>query len=213
MATDEPRELHVLILAAGGSQRFGSPKQLLLVDNETLLHRVCRAALSVCPHVTVVLGAHAEIISRAIEDLPLMRITNPDWNSGMSSSLRAGVLSLPATADGVMIMLTDQPFLTAEHLQQLASEWYRQPESIVAGSYSDTTGVPVIFPRDEFARLASLSGDHGARGLLETSDCRVVTVAMPAAAHDIDTSSDADRVQKQMNVDIRRPDVEAVPDS
>ena len=95
----EDTELHCLVLAAGDSQRLGKPKQLLRIENETLLHRICREAQLVSQHVTVVLGAQAAQVTQAIDDLPVMRINNPDWREGIASSLRAGVLSLPATAD------------------------------------------------------------------------------------------------------------------
>ncbi len=146
--TGEEYELHGLVLAAGGSQRLGQPKQLLQVDDETLLHRACRQALVVCDEVTVVLGAAAAEIGQAISDLPLGRLINPDWQSGMASSIRAGITALPVTADGVLILPCDQPALTATDLQRLAASWRVQSDRIVAAAYDGIQGVPVIWPRD-----------------------------------------------------------------
>ncbi len=185
--TGEEYELHGLVLAAGGSQRLGQPKQLLQVDNETLLHRACRQALVVCDEVTVVLGAAAAEIGQAISDLPLGRLINPDWQSGMASSIHAGITALPVTADGVLILPCDQPALTATDLQRLAASWRVQSDRIVAAAYDGIRGVPVIWPRDRFADLLGLSGDRGARELLNADAAQVVSVDMPAAALDIDT--------------------------
>lgn len=210
MTVDEIAELHMLVLAAGDSRRFGSPKQLLAVDGETLLHRVSRQAQSVCPRVTVVLGARAPAMTQAIEDLPVMRISNPDWQSGMASSLRAGVLSLPATADAIMILLCDQPAVTAEHMQLLMETWQRQPVAIVAGAYNGIRGVPVVFPRDYFSQLVTLSGDKGARELLDAPDAMVIPVDLPAAAYDIDTPADIERLQENANIQISKPAAETL---
>ena len=210
---DDALEVHTLILAAGESSRFGSPKQLLNVNNETLLHRACREAQSVCPRVTVVLGAHADCMIDAIADLPLMRITNPDWRSGMASSICAGVLSLPATADGVMIVLCDQPAVTGQHLQTLIDAWHGQPEHIITSRYSGINGVPAIFPRDQFAGLLSLAGDQGARGLIESRVGIVTPIDLPVAAHDIDTPADMEDLQTRMNMQIEPPVVETATDA
>lgn len=209
-STEHDCELHCLVLAAGESQRLGSPKQLLTIDDETLLHRVCREAQSVCPNVTVVLGAQAAAVTQAIDDLPVMRIHNPDWQEGIASSLRAGVMALPATADGVLILLCDQPTVSARHFQLLIDAWQRQPATIVASAYNGLFGVPIIFPRDDFAGLVTLSGDHGARDLLKQD--KVCNVDIPAAACDIDTPADVEELQRQMNVRIAAPAANAMPE-
>ena len=201
-------ELHCLVLAAGESQRLGKPKQLLRIENETLLHRICREAQAVSPHVTVVVGAQAGQVTQAIDDLPVMRINNPDWREGIASSLRAGMLSLPATADAVMVLLCDQATIHAGHLQKLADTWQRHPEAIVASAYNDIRGVPVIFPRGEFASLVSLSGDKGAQELLLQD--HVLNVELPAAACDIDTPADIEELRRQLNITIEMPAPDAV---
>lgn len=201
-------ELHCLVLAAGDSQRLGKPKQLLRIENETLLHRICRQAQAVSPYVTAVLGAQAAQVTQAIDDLPIMRINNPDWHEGIASSLRAGVLALPATADAVMVLLCDQATINAGHLQKLAATWQRHPAAIVASAYNDIRGVPVIFPRSEFASLASLAGDKGAQELLLQDN--VINVDLPAAACDIDTPADIEELRRQLNITIELPAADTV---
>lgn len=183
-------ELHGLVLAAGGSQRLGQFKQLLRIGDETLLHRVCRQAQDICPQVTVVLGAESALMTEAIIDLPLARIINPDWSSGMASSLRAGILALPATADAVLVLLCDQPAITEKHLQALVTHWQQQPDSIIAAAYAGIRGVPAIFPRARFPDLLSLSGDTGARALLNADALPVVGMDMAEARYDLDTDAD-----------------------
>lgn len=188
--TDTQPELHSLVLAAGGSERLGVPKQLLEIQQETLLHRVCRQTLQVCSHVTVVLGADAASMNQAVADLPLARVINPDWQTGMASSIRTGVTALPITADAVLIVLCDQVYVNEADLQRLIDAWQAQPHRIVAAAYSGLKGVPVIMPREHFADLLALKGDRGARDILKINDDAVTGITVPNAAADIDTSAD-----------------------
>ncbi len=188
--TDTQPELHCLVLAAGGSTRLGEPKQLLEIQQETLLHRVCRQALQVTPHVTLVVGAGAASMNQAVADLPLARVINPDWQSGMASSIRAGIMALPVTADAALIVLCDQVYVTVADLQELVYTWQNRPERIVAAAYSGLKGVPAIMPRACFTELLGLSGDRGARDILKANDAAVIGITMPNAATDIDTSAD-----------------------
>lgn len=191
---DDNPELHGLVLAAGGSGRLGQPKQLLEKKQETLLHRVGRQLLKVTPQVTVVLGADAARMQEAIADLPVIRIVNPDWRSGLATSIRAGVMALPVTADGVLIAVCDQVALETADYQRLAAAWQQAPATRVAATYAGIHGVPAILPRDDFARLLALDGDQGARALLNESGDSVTGLAMPAAETDIDTPADRQQV-------------------
>lgn len=191
MTGKDDMELHGLVLAAGGSQRLGRPKQLLDVGDELLLHRVCRQALAVCDEVTVVLGAEAAEVGAAVSDLPLARIVNPDWRAGMATSIRAGITALPVTADGVLIVLCDQVALTVADLQRLADCWRARPDYTVAAAYDGLYGVPVVWPCNRFAELLSLQGDQGARQLLNADNATVTGIDMPAAVCDVDTPAAA----------------------
>ena len=89
-----------------------------------------------------------------------------------------------------MLLLADQPLVSADDLRRLAGTWRKQPQYIAAALYSGTTGVPAIFPRSLFQALLQLRGDAGARALLRRNTDRVVRVPMPSAAIDIDTPED-----------------------
>ena len=183
--------LYAVVLAAGPSRRFGSAKQLVRVAGRPLLHSaVTRAAEVTGNALIVVLGAGASELAPLLKHSPGAVIVNHHWREGLGSSIRAGVARLPATCRGVLLLLADQPAVTADDLRRLAGSWRKQPQHIAAALYSGTTGAPAIFPRTLFRDLAALRGDIGARPLLRRNADRVVRVPMPSAAIDVDTPED-----------------------
>jgi molybdenum cofactor cytidylyltransferase len=193
----ETPSLHIIVLAAGAATRFGSPKQLAQVNGRPLLHLAVARAVEVARQsVTVVLGANAAQLAPMLRHTGASVLINRDWAEGMGSSVRAGIARIPAAADGALLMLADQPAVTAADLRRLVDSWRRQPRCIVAAQYAGTAGVPAIFAREDFAALGALRGDAGARGLLKRAGDRVVRVPLPAAAIDIDTPEDLLKLQK-----------------
>lgn len=189
-AEDAP-SLHAIVLAAGASSRFGSPKQLVRVDGRPLLHSAVARAVEVAGHsVSVVLGAHAADLAPLLSHSSASIVINRDWSEGMASSIRAGVMRLPGSCGGVMLVLADQAAVTAEDLRRLATTWRRQPNYIVAAQYGSTLGAPAVFPASSFRDLAELRGDRGAQSLFKRNPDRVVRVPMDSAAIDIDTPED-----------------------
>lgn len=183
--------LYTVVLAAGPSTRFGSPKQLLRVAGRPLLHTaVTRAAEVTGNALIVVLGAGAAELAPLLKHSPGSVVINHEWREGLASSIRTGVSRLPASCTGVLLLLADQAAVTTDDLKRLAGTWRKQPQYIAAALYAGTTGVPAVFPRNMFRELAELRGDVGARGLLRRSADRVVRVPMPSAALDIDTPED-----------------------
>jgi molybdenum cofactor cytidylyltransferase len=183
--------LYALVLAAGDSSRFGSAKQLVRVAGRPLLHTaVTRAAEVTGNALIVVLGAGAARLAPLLKHSPGAIVINRDWREGLGSSIRAGVAKLPATCSAVMLLLADQPAVTADDLRRLAGTWRKQPQFIAAALYGGMSGAPAIFPRSAFRELGELRGDIGARALLRRNAARVVRVPMPSAAIDIDTPED-----------------------
>lgn len=189
---------YALILAAGGSRRLGRPKQLLRWQGRTLLENAIDKARAVLgKRVIVVLGAHAEDIHAAIDLDSVKTVTNPDWQAGLASSIRAGIEALPASAQAVLILLCDQPLIGPEHLAKLLGAWQSEPELIVASQYHLSAGVPAVFPSAYFERLRSLTGDKGAKPLLREFDPYVLKIPLAEAGLDIDTPTDFEQLTGQ----------------
>ena len=188
--------LHVVVLAAGASRRFGSPKQLVRIDGRPMLHTVVANAVSIAGHaVTVVLGSGAMELASLLRHSPASVIVNRDWEEGMGSSVRTAITRLQGGCDGVLLVLADQIAVTTDDLQRLAGAWRRRPDAIIAASYSMTVGVPAIFPSWCFPQLAELRGDEGARSLLHRHPDQLVRVPMANAAIDIDEPEDLLKVE------------------
>ena len=180
-----------ILLAAGASTRMGRTKQLLRHGDETLVRWAARTALdSVCTPVLVVLGARSELIRPELEDLPVHLLENRQWAEGMGSSIRCGVrgvLALEPDLDATLLLLADQPQVTAQTINRLVERAERTAKPIIASAYSDTLGVPALFTRDTFNELSSLSSEWGAKRLMTGVGDRVEAVPAPEAAWDIDT--------------------------
>ena len=174
------------ILAAGASTRLGSPKQLLDLDGEPMLRRIARVALaSRCARIAVVLGAHADRIAPALDGLDGDIVRNPDWSHGMSTSVRAAV-TWAGDADGLLLMVCDQPRLGATHLDVMIDTFDGRA---VASAYGGTVGVPAIVSRSMFGAAAALEGDRGARALLRDA----IAIEWPDGAIDVDQATDMPR--------------------
>lgn len=183
-----------IVLAAGGSSRLGTPKQLVIFRGETLVRRAAKTALeSVCDRVVVVIGNHAQQMRREIDDLPVAVVENENWQSGISSSIRAGLEQI-SSEDGVVITLCDQPFMTAAILNELINTHRKTNRAVIASTYGATRGVPAFFARELFDELALLTNDEGARRIIALHPEKVATVEFPQGAIDIDTPEDHARL-------------------
>jgi molybdenum cofactor cytidylyltransferase len=187
----ETSQLHVVILAAGSSRRLGQPKQLLVVEEQTLLGRVYQTVRVHFPasQVHVVLGAQAGLMR---EQLPAEALTveNTEHQEGMASSIRAGVGQLPVEAEGVLLLTCDQPLLSAALIGQIVETAQRRGRGIVACGYANQLGIPMLFDRRYFVTLLSLRGDKGAKTFLPNYLHDVAVVPFAEGALDIDTPTD-----------------------
>ncbi len=191
MASRDGNGLFAIVLAAGASTRFGSPKQLVRIAGRPLLHAaVTRAAEIAGSALVVVLGSGAAELAPLLKHSAGTIVINQEWREGLASSIRAGVAKLPGSCAGALLMPADQPSVSVEDLKRLAGTWRRAPLHIAAALYDGAPGLPAIFPRSLFPELARLRGDAGTRALLRRNSDRLVRVAMPSAAIDIDTPED-----------------------
>ncbi|MBI1732022.1 MAG: NTP transferase domain-containing protein [Gammaproteobacteria bacterium] len=186
-----PALLWAIVLAAGGSSRFGGFKQLLEWEGESLLRRTVRIATGLCGNrVVVVHGPKPTKCQRELNSFDVRHVFNEHWESGMALSLKCGLRTLPPECTGALILLCDQPLLRPDRVGQLAELWQHQSERIVASAYHGAHGVPAIFPRRLFPELLKLTGDRGARTVIDAHMDGVLEMEMPEAAVDIDTQED-----------------------
>lgn len=155
-----------VVLAAGGSQRLGRPKQLLMWKGQPFIRQVCQNALEAgLAPLVVVTGARSEEIRPAIADLPVQVVHNPGWAGGQSTSLRAGLAALPGTCQGVMFLLSDQPQAGPSLIRQLVERFYVRRAPVTAPLVAGRRGNPVLFARETFNALSGVQGDRGGRAV------------------------------------------------
>jgi molybdenum cofactor cytidylyltransferase len=178
----------IVILAAGASSRFGSPKQLFTWQGKPLVRFVAEEALAVVPAVLVVEGAYA--LGDALHGLEVQRIYAEGWKSGPGASIKAGVSAL-RDDDSVLVTLVDLPLVTRHHFAALL----RTPGRLVASAYSDNIGVPAVFRSPFVAQLRNLEDACGAKPLLLSNRQQLHCVPVPQAAFDLDTPGAIDGVR------------------
>ena len=192
-----PADLWSLVLAAGGSRRLGTPKQLLRIRGQTLLSRIVNAAEAVTPgRVVVVIGAEALRMRSLIRrhHPGTHSVGNSRWAQGMAGSLQVGLSVLPHRATSVLLLLSDQPAVGEASLRRLIRAWRRRPGKAAAAAYDGVVGVPAILPGTLWREARRLTGDEGARMLLRMKEMPTTAVHMPEAAWDIDTPEDLQRI-------------------
>ena len=185
------RDVYALVLAAGLSRRYGRSKLLEELSGMPLLRHALTAAQAACRGKVVLVTGHAsEDIVDAASGLADDVVLNREYRSGIGSSIAKGVSHLTENAAAVMIMLADQPLVTAAHIDQIIEKWSNDPDAIVATRYSGVDGPPVLFGHRYFAELCELEGDAGARHVLQAHQDAVGTLEFEQAAIDIDTPDD-----------------------
>lgn len=194
-----------LVLAAGTSSRMeGRNKLLCEVGGMTMIERAVRAALdSRCTQVVVVTGWQAQQVEAALdpvlESSPVTVVRNPQYASGLSSSLRCAVAALPETLDGALVQLADMPWIASSHIDRLIEAFDPREPAIVAPFQKGRRGNPVLWPKAYLPMLGALGGDIGARWLLERFAAQVHAVPFDddAVAEDIDTQQQLDEAQRR----------------
>lgn len=183
----------VVVLAAGRASRMGADgghKLLATFDGVPLVRRSVEAALKAAPgRVSVVTGHREADIRHALQGLPVTFVSNPDYISGMASSLTAGLSAIGTRAAGMLVMLADMPGITGDDLRRLIERFVAEGgRSIIRATAGGQRGNPVILPRQTFSAIRQLLGDVGARHIIEKSGLPVIDVELGAAARlDLDT--------------------------
>lgn len=164
-------KIAILILAAGRSNRMKSSKQLLAVGKTTLLGITLKnALLSSANNIYVILGANVEAIKISISKYNVETIFNPNYETGLSSSIVAGVKHLQKeNFDAILILLGDQPLITSTYINEMITTFKMNKENVIVSKYYDTFGVPAVIPKSHFNQLLKLKGDKGAKDWLNTN--------------------------------------------
>jgi molybdenum cofactor cytidylyltransferase len=194
--TPEPEARHprvgAILLAAGRGTRMGGPNKLLAdVAGKPLVRHAAEAALgSEASPVVLVTGHQAEAVEQVLADLPLVRVRNPDFAQGLSTSLKAGLDALPEDIDGAVVMLGDMPRVSAALIDRLIAAFAPDQGRLAAVPVRDgRRGNPVLLAKRFFPDLRRVTGDVGGRGLLGEYGEAVVEVEVDgdAAFIDVDT--------------------------
>lgn len=174
---------------------MGTPKQLLRVGGVSLVRRAASELQnSRCATCFAVVGACESEVVAELSDLAIETISNPSWEEGIGCSIRCALDEVAARGgfDAALLTLADQPFVSREHLDALIDAFRGSEREIVASRYAGTVGVPALFGSNHFAALRGLSGDRGAKALLEAHEGSLDVLEFEAAALDIDTPEDCE---------------------
>ena len=186
-----------IILAAGGSSRFGESKQLLLWKGDPLIRHSAKAALEagISP-IIIVVGASAEEVNSAVKDLPVRIVNNREWAAGMSASIKAGLVALPKDLGGVVFLHADQPQIPPALIRTLVETHESTLNPIIAPQIDGQRGNPVLFDACTFRKLLSLDGDIGGRAIFGQYQVRWIPWHDPKILLDIDSPEDYQKFLK-----------------
>lgn len=197
----EERRVAAIVLAAGRGRRMGARSKLLLeIDGKPMIRHVVESLLaSRARPVIVVTGFAREAVVAALEHLDVTLVFNPDFDAGLSTSLKRGLDAVPGACDGVIVCLGDMPRVTAPVVDRLIEAF--DPEAgggIVVPTCGGLRGHPVLFGRAFFEAMRAIAGDTGARQVVESFPEAVVEIELgdPAVLLDVDTPAELERAQR-----------------
>ncbi len=189
-----------IVLAAGLSRRMGQSKVLMKVGGRAIIRYVVESVLAGgVDSVWVVTGPDVEPIEAALSGIEVQIAENPAPEEGQAGSVRTGIAALPPSVDAVLIALGDQPLLAPSIIPALLAARRTSPKLIVAPRYRDGQGNPVVFKREIFPELLRLTGDQGARPIIQKEPTRVewVELDLPMPP-DVDTPDDYEKIRANL---------------
>jgi len=189
-----------VVLAAGKSERMGSPKMLLPFGRKTMIEKVvARVLKSPVEGIVVVLGASRNEIGRRLKAYPVMPVFNPDFERGMLSSIQNGLNALPAEARAALVVLGDQPGIPSSVVERLLAGFERSGKGIVLPVHLRRRGHPVLIDLKYKREIMDLDPGIGLRQLLlrHADDVLEVPVRTPSILKDIDCSGDFRRALRR----------------
>ncbi len=191
-------KIAAIILAAGGSRRMTEKNKLLEeVNGRPMIAQVISTALSShLDPVIVVLGYEANKIRHSISDLNYTHVLNSNWEKGMSTSIVVGISALDNNCAGAMIILGDMPLITVDELKLFIEKFESyHGDKIIYPVFNKIQGNPVIFPSKYFNKLKDLSGDQGAKAIINKHNSIEIEIGSESVLIDIDTKEDLNLIK------------------
>lgn len=186
-----------VILAAGGSQRLGRPKQLLDWQGRPFIVKVAQNALEAgLRPLIVVTGAESEAVGAAVAGLPVTLVHNPEWQAGQSTSLRAGLRGLPEDCQAALFLMSDQPQISSDLIRSVVDVFYTWRLPIAAPRIAGRRANPVLFAREAFEELNAVRGDQGGRAVFDQFEAAWVDWDDERAALDVDDEAAYERLKR-----------------
>lgn len=186
-----------IILAAGTSSRYGQLKQLLDWKGKTFIRQAAETALlaGLEPVVVVTGFRHADVESH-LQDLPVTIVYNPEYEAGQSTSVKAGIKSLPPNTGSAIFLLADQPQIPVEVIKALIDSHASERQSILAPLVlEERRANPVLFDRIAFPDLMQLTGDVGGRGIFDKHRVSYLPWHDDILIFDVDKPEDYERLK------------------
>lgn len=192
-----------VVLAAGRSTRMGTQKLLLPLGGRSVLRHVLdHARGSRCDAIVVVVGNEADPVAAEARGPGVRIVVNERSGEGMGTSLAAGISALGPSCEAAVVLLGDQPRITAAMINALIEAYHRTGQPIVASRYGDVTGAPTLIGSALFPEAGRLGGDVGGRSLIQRFPDRVAEVLLPpSAGMDADTPEELARLRAAVEED------------
>jgi len=190
-------KIGAVILAAGMSKRMGKPKLLLPLHGTPLFHYALKASIyhSLDP-IVLIAGPYIETMRKLPHEFRQIEVLyNPNYATGMASSLKLGMEAMKGRVDAAIIFLADQPFVPAEVVQTLIEEYKKTRKEgirIVRPAYEGIVGHPILFDAELFSAFDSIAGDQGGKPIIQAHQDRMKIVSFDHSmwGRDVDTPED-----------------------
>jgi len=193
-------QITAILLAAGGSSRLGQPKQLIPFKNQLLINYILEQIKSGgLSNIRVILGSHFSDIKEKIKNKKLEIIHNPNWEEGISSSIKCGLTKLGPGTEAVIIFIVDQPFLNSELISEILQKFSTSKANIIAACVSGQIVHPVLYRKDIFSKLMELKGDVGGKAIFGNELVEKVNWDDKKLLLDIDSINDLEKINDLIN--------------
>jgi molybdenum cofactor cytidylyltransferase len=175
--------IDAVVLAAGESARMGKPKPLLRFGDRTFLEQMIAVLQDAhLDRITVVLGAEADAIKRAVDLSGVNAVVNSNYRDGQLSSLLVGLENVSAEAEAILLCLVDNPFITSEMVDRVVRTFSETNAPVVIPTFQGKRGHPSLFARSMFEQLRHAPPEEGARHVVYANEDKIVEVEIPERA-------------------------------